>query len=170
MSKTEFICLFLNKSNNIVSYTVNKIEELANFPEVEYILRKDFVEYYGPQTRVEARYKYALVNKDGSNRDLVVGHFKLLDIGKDDGFFNHPYRTLLIQNLTDQSVNEYKINGPYSEFFLEKLLPLMDELNRCGSNEMYLQSLEVTRLRIYNKLYLDRISQLTKELNEMILK
>lgn len=75
----------------------------------------------------------------------------------DDGFFNNPFRKILIQNLHDQSVNHYTIDGPYSNFFLEKLLPLFNDLNQCGNNERYKYSLEVIKLRADNNCYQIRL-------------
>lgn len=144
MIPTTYYCIFTNGQ----IFKVTTLNEAKSFPNVEYLLKVDYIKDYQSMVHSYPIFKYQLINNDGSDRNFILGTFKLLSIGEDvTTSANYSSRDVLIQNLTNQEVHKYSAPGYWPTFFTDQILPLMHKLNAYGSYEAYNQSFEVDRLK-----------------------
>ncbi|RZK63052.1 MAG: hypothetical protein EOO85_31670, partial [Pedobacter sp.] len=79
MIPTTYYCIFTNGQ----IFKATTLNEAKSFPNLEYLLKVDYVKHYQSMVHAYPIFKYQLINDDGSDRDLILGTFKLLSIGED---------------------------------------------------------------------------------------
>jgi hypothetical protein len=161
MHPTKYYCIFTNGQ----IFQASSSSEAYSFPNVEYLIKVDFVKNYQSQVYSYPIFKYQIINNDGSDKSLVIGTFKLLSIGEDVTTSSAPSRRdVLIQNLTNQQVHKYPLEGSWPTFFTDGILNLMRTLNDYGSYDAYNQSFEVDRLKKIIANLQSEVSRLKAEL------
>jgi hypothetical protein len=163
MQPTKYYCVFTNGQ----IFQATTLNEANSFPNVEYLLKVDFVKYHQSMVHSYPIYKYQLINRDGSDSGFTVGTFKLLSIGEDvTTSANYSSREVLIQNLTNQQIHKYNATGHWPSFFTEKILALMNKLNDYGSHEAYYKSFEVEQLKTTISNLQNEVARLNEQLEK----
>lgn len=159
---TIYCCIFLNGT----IFSARTIQEAASISGVDYIVKKEFVKEYKAVTNYYTQFKYIPVNVDGSNRDVIIGHFQLVSISVDETASSGTTREFLIRNLNNGAQHLYSNRSWGIEFFVDKLIPLMNRLNELGSYEMYQKSFEFESLLISNEALKVENKRLMEQLRE----
>jgi len=114
------------------------LETAGRIEDIVYILKKEEESSIHPTT-------YTLIDKNGNNRYLDKGNFRLLHIGADGMYSGANHRDIKIKDLRLDKIYNYKATQHGATFFYGEVLPLLEKLDEIGSWEMYQKLIELDK-------------------------
>lgn len=135
------------------------LSDFVHLEDIRFILSRKLHNEWTAIKNTYYNYQYILINVDGGRRDFRIGAFQLYDIAPEDNGFNRCNISYEIKNLNTGEIHSFTAyQADTYNFFIDKIVSKMEQLNHFGSNEALENSYKLSA-------YETEIDQLREKIN-----
>lgn len=108
---------------------------------------------------------FTILNEDGTRKRFTIGEFEVLDIGEESPGTNGNDKQVTLKEIRTGNRVKVRIKTSGIDFLKDELMPLLEELNQCGSWFMYQKLKELDQVKRENLRLTSKIEELQQRLD-----
>lgn len=148
---------YLSPLNDNELISRDSLEQISSIPYLDLYFKVELhSEYKGNFGRTERRFKYTPVDKDGNQRSIDIGNFKIIDISPETLEKAPPGekatymigRDILVHDSSAKKNHSFRSYTSGRDFITKDLLPMMHTLSKTQDWDLFLKVNSIPKLEL----------------------